>query len=77
MQLNKLVASEKKMQSLVADALRTDLNASVRLSMRAVSSLIDSKCLHLFTGELQRQVKGIAVQIISLRSLYNLIFPVI
>ena len=32
----KLVTSEQKMQSLIAKALRTDLNTSVRLSMKAV-----------------------------------------
>jgi hypothetical protein len=77
MQLNKLVASGEKMQSLVADALRTDLNTSVQLSMKAVSSLIDSHpCIYLLC-ELQCQVKGIAVQIISYQSMYGLILGVL
>ena len=40
MKLNKLVTSEQKMQWLIANALGTDLNASVQLSMKAVSELI-------------------------------------
>ena len=40
MRLNKLVASEQKMQCLIANALGTDLNTSVQLSMNAVSALI-------------------------------------
>jgi hypothetical protein len=36
--LNNLVTSEQKMQWLIADALATDLNTSVKLSMKAVSS---------------------------------------
>ena len=38
--LNKLVKSEQKMQYLIANALETDLNTSVQLSMKAVSSLV-------------------------------------
>ena len=37
---DKPVASERKMESLIAKALRTDLNTSIHLSMKAVSSLI-------------------------------------
>ena len=40
-QLNELVTSEQKMQSLIAKALGTDLNTSILLSMKAVSCLID------------------------------------
>ena len=40
MRLNKLVTSEQKMQCLIANALGADLNSSVQLSMKAVSSLI-------------------------------------
>ena len=40
MRLSKLVASEQKMQSLIAKALGTDLNTSVQLSIKAVSSPI-------------------------------------
>jgi hypothetical protein len=36
-----LVTSEQKMQWLIANALGTDLNSSVQLSMKAVSSLIN------------------------------------
>ena len=36
--MNKLVTSEQKMQWVIASALGTDLNASVQLSMKAVSS---------------------------------------
>ena len=35
------------MQSVIANALRTDLNKSVWLSMKAVSSLINFKCWNL------------------------------
>ena len=35
--------SAKRMQSLIAKALRTDLNSSVELSMKAVSSHIHAK----------------------------------
>ena len=38
MRLSKLVTSEQKMQSLLATALRTDLNKSVQISMKAVSN---------------------------------------
>ena len=38
--LNKLVTSEQKMDWVIANALGTDLNASVQLSMKAVSSPI-------------------------------------
>ena len=54
----KLVKSEQKMQSLIAKALRTDLNISVQISVKAVSYKF--KCWHLMYN-LQRQVKGIAV----------------
>jgi hypothetical protein len=37
MRSRKLVTSEQKMQSLIAKALRTDLNKSVQISMKAVS----------------------------------------
>ena len=37
---DKLVTSEQKMQWLIANSLGTDLNTSVQLSMKAVSSLI-------------------------------------
>ena len=57
MQTSKLVKSEQKMQSLIAKALRTDLNTSVQISMKAVSYKFN--CWHLLTVE--RQVKGIAV----------------
>ena len=40
MRLNKLVTSEQKMEWVIANALETDLNTSVQLSMKAVSSLI-------------------------------------
>ena len=40
MRLNILVKSEQKMQWLIANALGTDLNTSVQLSMKAVSSPI-------------------------------------
>ena len=40
MRSNNLVTSEQKMQWLIANALGTDLNTSVQISMKAVSSLI-------------------------------------
>ena len=43
----KLVSSEQKMQSLIAKALRTDLNMSVQISMKAVSYKFN--CWHLLT----------------------------
>ena len=46
MSSSKLVTSEQKMQSLIAKALRTDLNKSVQISMKAVSNII---CLLAFT----------------------------
>ena len=59
MRLSKLVTSEQKMQSLIATALRTDLNMSVQISMKAVSNKFINNFWHLFT--IKRQVKGIAV----------------
>ena len=47
MRSSKLVTSEQKMQSLIATALRTDLNKSVQISMKAVSDKLNS--LHLLT----------------------------
>ena len=47
MRTSKLVTSEQKMQSLIATALRTDLNMSVQISMKAVSNKFD--CWHLLT----------------------------
>ena len=47
MRSSKLVTSEQKMQSLIATALRTDLNMSVQISMKAVSDKFD--CWHLLT----------------------------
>ena len=47
MRSSKLVTSEQKMQSLIATALRTDLNMSVQISMKAVSNKFD--CWHLLT----------------------------
>jgi hypothetical protein len=47
MRSNKLVTSEQKMQSLIATALRTDLNMSVQISMKAVSNKFN--CWHLLT----------------------------
>ena len=47
MRSSKLVTSEQKMQSLIATALRTDLNKSVQISMKAVSDKLN--CLHLLT----------------------------
>ena len=44
---SKLVTSEQKMESLIAKALRTDLNMSVRISMKAVSYKFN--CWHLLT----------------------------
>ena len=38
------IVSEKRMQPMIAKALRTDLNRSVELSMKAVSSHIHAKC---------------------------------
>ena len=73
MQLNIIVASEQKMQSLIAKALGTDLNMSVQLSMKAVSSLVELN-RHLLTVH---QIKGIAVRIISIWSMHGLIFAVI
>ena len=40
MKLNKPVTSEQKMQWLIAKSLGTNLDASVQISMKAVSSLI-------------------------------------
>jgi len=62
---SKLVTSEQKMQSLIAKALGTDLNTSVQISMKAVSSLINLHTGIYLLYEVQRQVKGIAVRIIS------------
>ena len=45
MQSGKLVTSEQKMQSLIAKALRTDLNKSVQISMKAVGYKFN--CWHL------------------------------
>jgi hypothetical protein len=61
MRLNKLVTSEQKMKSQIAKALGTDLNTSVQLSMKAVSSLVNLNTGIYLLYELQRQVKGIAV----------------
>ena len=47
MRSSKLVSSEQKMQSLIATALRTDLNMSVQISMKAVSNKFN--CWHLLT----------------------------
>ena len=47
MRLSKIVTSEQKMQSLIATALQTDLNMSVRISMKAVSNKFN--CWHLLT----------------------------
>jgi hypothetical protein len=41
MKFDKPVTSEQKMESLIAKALRTDLNTSIHLSMKAVSSLMN------------------------------------
>ena len=38
--LNKLVTSEQKLQWLIAKSLGIDLNTSVQISMKAVSSLM-------------------------------------
>jgi len=40
----KELVSEKRIQPLLAKALRTDLNRSVELSMKTVSSHIHAKC---------------------------------
>ena len=40
MRLSKSVTLEQKMESLIATALRTDLNMSVQISMKAVSNII-------------------------------------
>jgi hypothetical protein len=48
------------MQTLIAKALQTDLNMSVRLSMKAVSYINLIAGIYLLYN-LQRQVKGIAV----------------
>lgn len=45
--MSQLVTAEQTMQSLIANALRTILNKSVRLSMKVVSSLINLKCWNL------------------------------
>ena len=74
MRLNKLVTSEQKMQWLIANALGTDLNTSVQLSMKAVSSLVIFKYWVYLLYELQCQVKGIAVRVILFRIIYGLIF---
>ena len=47
MQSSKLVKSEQKMQSMIAKALRTDLNMTVQISMKAVSYKFN--CWHLLT----------------------------
>ena len=47
MRSSKLVTSEQKMQSLIATALRTDLDMSVHISMKAVSNKF--YCWHLLT----------------------------
>ena len=59
------------MQWLIANSLGTDLNTSVQLSMKAVSS---SKYWIYLLYTLQCQVKGIAVRIISFWTIYGLIF---
>ena len=38
------LVSGKRMQLLIAKALQTDMDRSVELSMKAVSSLIHAKC---------------------------------
>ena len=58
------------MESLIAKALATDLNTSVQLSMKAVSPLIYLNAGIYSLYKLQRQVRGIAVRIISLQSNY-------
>lgn len=60
---DKPVISKQKMESLIAKALRTDLNTSIHLSMKAVSSLMNSNNDSYSLYELRRQVKGIAVRI--------------
>ena len=71
--LNISVTSEQKMQWLIANALGTDLNTSVQISMKAVSSLINFKYWIYLLYELQCQVKGIAVRIILFQTIYGLI----
>ena len=44
------LVSEKKLQSLIAKALRTDLNKSVELSMKAVRPPIKFQSRHLLTA---------------------------
>ena len=65
MRLNKSVTSEQKMQWLIANSLGTDLNTSVQISMKAVSSLIIYISGFTYCTTLQFQVKGIAVRVIS------------
>ena len=73
MKFDKLVASEQKMESLMAKALRTDLNTSIHLSMKAVSSLMNSNNDSYSLYELRRQVKGIAVRIACYQMIHDLI----
>ena len=47
---NARLVSENKLQSLIAKALRTDLNKSVELSMKAVRSPIKFQGWHLLTA---------------------------
>ena len=50
------------MQSLIAKALLSELNMSIRISMRAVSYRFTDCWRFLLIGDnLKRQVKGIAV----------------
>ena len=50
MSLIMTLVSEKKIQPLIAKALRTNLNKSIELSMKAVSSLLKFKSGHLLTA---------------------------
>ena len=43
--IDKLVASDQKMESVIAKALREDLDTSTLLSMKAVSFLINSNAV--------------------------------
>ena len=61
MRSSKSVSSEQKMESLIAKGLQTDLNMSVRVSLKVVS--FKFTCWHSSSSLLTvyRQVRGIAV----------------
>ena len=60
MTLNKLVKSEQKLQWQIANALGTDQNSSVQLSMKAVSSF-DNLLVNTYCTSNNTRLRGLLV----------------